>query len=173
MMRSFRFGNIDSAPAPGRTGGPVTATDDRIRRFDAWLALSRPGADFAGTVSLPMLTGSMAPAVPRGARLQIASARRHPFGVGDVVVFERQGRLVAHRLLFALGFGPGTLYLEKGDWNATGGLIRRRDVRGVVVGWLPADDAAGTPVAVPGSRRAAAISFLRSFQALWRGRRGA
>ena len=138
----------------------MTAQDDRGRLFDAWLALADPAADFAGTVSLPMLTGSMAPAVPVGARLVIAAAGRRRFGWGDVVVFAQGDRLVAHRLLLGLGFGAGALYLEKGDCNATGGFVRRRDVRGVVVGWLPATAGAGATVAVPRSRRAAVRSLL-------------
>ena len=148
----------------------MTGQDDRQRLLDAWVALTDPAADFPGTVSLPMLTGSMAPVIPVGARLQIAAARRRAFGVGSVVVFVRGEKLVAHRLLFALGFGPDALYLEKGDWNATGGLIRRREVRGVVTGWL----AAGTTdpahlVPVPRSRSAAIRSFLRSLRILVRG----
>ena len=82
----------------------------------------------------------------------------------SVVVFERGGKLVAHRLLFALGFGPGTLYLEKGDWNATGGLVRRREVRGVVTGWRSAqspDPAPGGRCPARGERRSSA-SCVRS-----------
>ena len=148
----------------------MTEQDERRRLLDAWLALTDPAADFPGTVSLPMLTGSMAPVIPVGARLQIAAARRRAFGVGSVVVFSRGDKLVAHRLLFALGFGPGALYLEKGDWNATGGRIRRREVRGVVIGWLAAG-AGDAPqlVPVPRSRRAAIRSFLRSIRILARG----
>ncbi|MFO7608447.1 MAG: hypothetical protein R6X35_04520 [Candidatus Krumholzibacteriia bacterium] len=146
----------------------MTAPDDRQQRLDAWLALTDPAADFAGTVILPMLTGSMVPAVPVGADLEIVAARRGRFGAGDVVVFERDGRLVAHRLLLALGFGPGALYLEKGDWNATGGLVRRRQVRGVVTGWRPRGAGAAAPVAVPRSRRAAARSLLHLLTSLAR-----
>ena len=150
----------------------MTGPDDRQQLLDAWLALADPAADFPGTVILPMLTGSMAPAIPVGARLVIAAARRRPFGAGHVVVFERGGKLVAHRLLFALGFGPGTLYLEKGDWNATAGLVRRRQVRGVVTGWRKAQSPDSPLVAVPRSRRAAALSLLRSIKALLSARRG-
>ncbi len=174
MMPASWISNIvsQSPRVRGAPGGTVTGPDDRQQLFDAWLTLTDPAADFPGTVSLPMLTGSMAPAIPVGSRLVIAAARRRPFGVGDVVVFERDGKLVAHRLLFALGFGPGALYLEKGDWNATGGLVRRREVRGVVTGWRSAQAPEASPVAVPRSRRAAALSFLRSIKALLKGRRG-
>ena len=173
MMPASLISNSVSHPAgAGKPGGTVTGADDRRQMFDAWLALTDPAADFPGTVSLPMLTGSMAPAIPVGASLVIAAARRRRFGVGDVIVFERDGRLVAHRLLFALGIGPGALYLEKGDWNARGGFVRRRDVRGVVTGWRPAQAPEASPVAVPRSRRAAVLNLLRLFKALLRGRRG-
>lgn len=147
----------------------MTAGDEREQILDAWLALSAPGADFPGTVSLPLLTGSMAPAIPVGARLLIASAQRRRFGPGDVVVFTRDGKLIAHRLLFALGTGGGGLYLEKGDWNPHAGLIRRRDVRGVVTGWYAPGGDGRSAVAVPRSRRAAALSVLRALKTLLRG----
>lgn len=171
MMPAIRNGNsVTRAAGAMSTGETVTDQDERRRLLDAWLALTDPAADYPGTVSLPMLTGSMAPVIPVGARLQIAAARRRAFGVGSVVVFSRGDKLVAHRLLFGLGIGPGALYLEKGDWNAKGGLIRRREVRGVVIGWL----ANGTPetphlVPVPRSRSAAIRSFLRSIRILARG----
>lgn len=171
MMPANGISNSVSHPrARGRAGGTVTGADDRRKLLDAWFALTDPAADFAGTVSLPMLTGSMAPVIPVGAQLQIAAARRRVFGVGSVVVFVRGEKLVAHRLLFALGFGPGTLYLEKGDWNATGGLIRRREVRGVVTGWLAAGTADSVHLTpVPRSRPAAVRSFVRSVRILVRG----
>ena len=142
----------------------MTDPQDRRRDFDAWLALAAPGADFPGTVSLPMLTGSMAPLIPVGARLEIVAARRRNFGVGDVVVFERATRLVAHRLVFSLGFGRDTLYLEKGDRNLGLGLVRRHDVRGVVTGWRPGAEPGAAVVPVPRSRRAALRSLGRSLR---------
>jgi len=148
----------------------VTGTDERQQRLDAWLALQDPDPDFAGTVVLPMLTGSMAPRIPVGARLLIAAARRTPFGVGHVVVFVRGDKLVAHRLILALGRGPDARFVEKGDWNPAAGLVRRRDIRGVVTGYIPAGPADAAPIAVGRSRAAAWASLWRAVVARILGR---
>jgi hypothetical protein len=147
----------------------VTDPNDRRRDIDAWLALVQPEADFPGTVDLPMLTGSMAPLIPVGSRLEIVAARRRSFGVGDIVVFERATRLVAHRLVFSLGFGRDTLYLEKGDRNVGLGLVRKHEVRGVVTGWRPGGEPEAAAVPLPRSRRAALRSLGRSLR-IWLGR---
>ncbi len=122
---------------------------DRTKLLDAWLALAGPSLDFGGTVHLPMLTGSMLPVIPVGCELVIAAAQRRPFGVGDVVIFLRDDRLVAHRILGQLGWGPHALIFEKGDLNADAGWIRRRDVRGVVVGRVPAESGTELPPLAP------------------------
>jgi hypothetical protein len=110
---------------------------DKQQLLDAWLALTGPEEDFTRPVRLPMLTGSMAPRIPLDAELLIAPARGHAWSSGDVVVFWRDSRLVAHRVLLVLGRGPGALVLEKGDRNRSAAWIRRRDVRGVVVDRTP------------------------------------
>ena len=146
----------------------MTDPTDRRRDFAAWAVLAEPDADFPGTITLPMLSGSMAPLIPVGARLEIMAARHRNFGVGDVVVFERAARLVAHRLVLSLGFGRDTLYLEKGDRNVGLGLVRRHEVRGVVTGWRPAAAPEADAVPLPRSRRAALRSLGRSLRA-WLG----
>lgn len=147
----------------------MAGPDDRQQLLDAWLALAS-AKDFDGAVVLPMLTGSMAPALPVGARLHIESARRRPFGVGDVVVFVRGEKLTAHRLILCLGFGRDAPYLEKGDWNAGFGLVRRSAVRGVVAAVTPPGEPDTAARPLPPSRRAAALSLVRAVKALLRGR---
>lgn len=142
--------------APRSTSGKTTGTrtglrprhgsselpepEERQRLRDAWWTLTGR-EDFAGTLHLPMLTGSMAPAIPVGSELHIVAPAQRPFGNGDVVVFQRDEKLVAHRLVLCLGTGPGALCYEKGDLNADGGWIRRRDVLGVVADRVPPPDA--------------------------------
>jgi len=137
---------------------------DRELLFDAWLALNSPDTDFCETVRLPMLTGSMMPALPVGSHLVIASPRRTPVGVGSIVVFQRGERLIAHRLLVVLVFGRSALYLEKGDLNREGSWIKREDIRGVVVGQCPPDDALGPVTPVARSRSAALRSALHGIR---------
>ena len=110
---------------------------DKQQILEAWLALTGPADEFSEPVHLPMLTGSMAPRIPLDAELLIAPVRDRPWSTGDVVVFWRDAKLVAHRVLLILGWGPGALVLEKGDRNLEAGWIRRRDVRGVVVDRTP------------------------------------
>lgn len=118
-------------------GSALPDHNDKQKRLDAWLALTGPAEGFTEPVRLPMLTGSMAPRIPLDAELLIAPVRDHPWSTGDVVVFWRDSRLVAHRVLLVVGWGPGALVLEKGDRNLEAGWIRRRDVRGVVVDRTP------------------------------------
>jgi hypothetical protein len=141
---------------------------ERQKLLDAWWKLTGR-EDFAGTVRLPVLTGSMAPSIPVGSEVAIASARGCSFGIGDVVVFLKDDRLVAHRLLLCLGTGPGALCYEKGDLNAGGGWIRRRDVLGVVVDRTPP---AGAPAPAPLSPSGIVLRSLRQgLRARWNGLR--
>lgn len=113
--------------------------DDRQRpesrddeRLDAWLVLTdqlSPGTD---TVRLPLLSGSMAPALPSGSTLVIDPHRRRRFGRGDVVVFADGDRLVAHRVLLRLRLPGLDAVLEKGDANPVGRWMASRRIRGVV-----------------------------------------
>jgi hypothetical protein len=130
--------------------------------LDAWLALTGPEEGFTEPVRLPMLTGSMAPRIPVDAELHIAPVRDRPWSTGDVVVFWRDARLVAHRVLLVLGWGPGALVLEKGDRNPTAGWIRRRDVRGVVVDRTPRHpDQLCLPLTERGAVRQSVVYSLR------------
>lgn len=122
---------------------------ERQKLQGAWWKLTTR-EEFPGTVTLPMLTGSMAPAIPAGSDLDIASVRGRSCGIGDVVVFLRGNRLVAHRLLLCLGSGPRALCYEKGDLNAGGGWVRHEDILGVVVGRTPPQGADPPPLAPPG-----------------------
>lgn len=100
-------------------------------RLDAWLALVKRTAA-SEDVRLPMLTGSMLPAIPPGATLVITPRSAGPFRRGEVVVFGDEDRLIAHRLLLRLRLPGLNLIFEKGDNNPRGGWIRPDRIRGVV-----------------------------------------
>ncbi|MCP4573768.1 MAG: hypothetical protein GY838_15525 [bacterium] len=143
---------------------------ERQKLLDAWWKLTGR-EDFPGTVHLPMLTGSMAPSIPVGSELAIVSPRSRNYGIGDVVVFLRDERLVAHRLLLCLGTGPRALCYEKGDFNIDGGWLRRADVLGVVVDRVPPADAAEPqPLAPPGILWRSVRQGLRQKLRRWLGR---
>lgn len=129
-------------------------------RFDAWLALSG-GAAAAGELRLPMLSGSMHPALPRGCTLVIAPLGNDGAGAlqaGDVAVFARDGRLVAHRVLRRAQRDGRPCLLEMGDANRRGEWRPLAEAVGVVTGAEAAD---GSPLPPPASRARARRLLLR------------
>jgi hypothetical protein len=146
---------------------------DHADLLDAWLALTDDAVAFAGPVRLPMLSGSMAPRIPVGADLVIVPADSRGWGTGDVVVFVRDGRLVAHRVLLMVGRGPAAWLLEKGDRNVGAGWIRRRDVRGLVIDRVPNDPRRRyLPLREPGTVRESVVYSLRILARRLLGRTG-
>lgn len=118
-------------------------TPEREYQLDAWLALSGQTPPPAGPVRLPMLSGSMAPAIPVGASLEIQVEPAGLCRVGDVVVFQAGDKLIAHRVLLSLKVGPQRWLLEKGDANPIGCWRRAKEARGRVIGVATGATAAG------------------------------
>ena len=105
------------APAPGRVIGNVV--------FGAVLALGvvagtlTVGPRFLPYQVLPVLTGSMQPAVPTGSLAIVVPVRAEELVVGDVITFERpQGvhTYVTHRIVAIED--DGRALVTKGDANA-------------------------------------------------------
>jgi hypothetical protein len=137
------------------TEGP----DVLAAQFDAWLALTGQARAAGGNVRLPMLSGSMYPALPRGCTLVIEPlANGGTATSGQVAVLARDGRLVAHRVLLRMG----ARVLEMGDANRRATWRPAAEIVGRVVGALAVD---GTALPDPGSRRRAWRNLLRH----WRG----
>lgn len=84
------------------------------------------------TVLLTMRSGSMLPLLPVGARIEVAAVAGDACAVGDVVVFARGGKLVAHRLLLGWGHAPGGWFLERGDGTSPVGFVRPQAILGRV-----------------------------------------
>lgn len=147
----------------------ATSTD-LAAQFDAWLALTA-GAAAGGpgaAVRLPMLTGSMHPALPRGCTLLIAplgpgaaADRDAAVKPGAVVVFARDGRLVAHRVLRRARRDGLPWVLEMGDANPAGAWRPLDEAVGVVLG---AETPGGVPLPEPGSRARARRLLLRHWK---------
>jgi hypothetical protein len=85
------------------------------------------------TVRLDVRSGSMTPLLPVGAVVEVAPAVGSDCEVGDVVVFQRGDRLIAHRLLFGWGHDPGAWFLERGDGVSPARFIRAGRILGRVV----------------------------------------
>lgn len=109
---------------------------DREERLDAWLALAEDAPNGSVPIRLPMLSGSMRPAIPVGALIEVEKARGRDCRPGDVVVYRVDERLVAHRILWRFGRGAWLFFFEKGDTNDHGGWIRGSRIRGKVVAVL-------------------------------------
>lgn len=149
-----------------RESGPTADAAEAGRRaaqFDAWLVLTGQAPAPAGLVRLPMLSGSMSPALPRGCTLGIDPRDPHGFAPGDVVVMALDGRLVAHRALLRLRWRGQAGLLEMGDANPRGAWRAAQVVVGRVV---QATTAAGTPLPAPASRARALRGLLRHVRGL-------
>ncbi len=122
----------------------MSRVDSKAQQFDAWLALTGQVPSPEGSVRLPMLSGSMLPAIPVGHILVIEICTHAACRMGDVVVFVEGEHLVAHRLL-TKGFWPWLL--EKGDINPTGHWLHQGRIRGRVTGVVSAagDDEPTSP----------------------------
>jgi hypothetical protein len=100
--------------------------------IDQWRLVHRdlrPGE----VIRLDVRSGSMSPVLPVGAVVDVASVPGGQCEVGDIVVFQRGERLVAHRLIFGWGHEPGAWFLERGDGVSPAGLIRAGSILGRVV----------------------------------------
>ena len=83
-----------------------------------------------GGFSLPANGFSMRPEILPGDNLQITPAAPETIKVGDIFVFKKEGRIIAHRVLRNL---PGQRrFLEKGDGKFQPYLIDYADVIGKV-----------------------------------------
>jgi len=130
----------------------------RAAQLDAWLALTGRGPVPGGLVRLPMLSGSMAPALPCGCELVIDPLGGARARVGDVVVLALDDRLVAHRVLGRRRRRGRRWLLEHGDANLGGAWQPADRVVGLVVG---ATTAGGADLPGPRSRRLALRGLAR------------
>jgi hypothetical protein len=86
----------------------------------AWLDLLGGAGSSRQIVALPVLSGSMAPAVPPGATLEVVAAAWHTTRDGDIVIVRDGVALVAHRRLLGGRIGGRGAVYQKGDANLTG-----------------------------------------------------
>ncbi len=116
------------------------------------------------TVCLDVRSGSMVPVLPVGAVVTVAPAEGRHCEVGDIVVFRRGDRLIAHRLIFGWGHEPGAWFLERGDGVSPAGVIRAASILGrvvsVQVGQQPPRPLVG-PTVIADARRRARRSLAR------------
>lgn len=111
-------------------------TNKKLNKKDmltAWLDLTEGCEASPEPVRLPVLSGSMLPDIPPGATLVIAPCTATDVQRGDVIVFQSENRLVAHRLILQHTIGPLQVLFQKGDCNTHGGWISPSQVKGKVL----------------------------------------
>jgi hypothetical protein len=116
-------------------------------------------------VTLPMLSGSMAPLMPAGCDIEVQGLSDDAtLEAGDIVVFREHSRLVAHRLLFGCPLPAPGWFLQRGDGVSQARVISRQDICGLVVGVTVGGGTRRdltTPAARHQGRRRARLSLLR------------
>ncbi len=90
------------------------------------------GGTAEGDVSLPVLSGSMAPAILPGDLLIVRPRPGRRAHTGDVAVFLKNGKVTAHRVVFAFRLRAWSFLLEKGDANRFAEALDQESVLGVV-----------------------------------------
>jgi hypothetical protein len=105
----------------------------------AWLDLLGGAGSSRQIVALPVLSGSMAPAVPPGATLEVVAAAWHTTRDGDIVIVRDGVALVAHRRLLGGRIGGRGAVYQKGDANLTGRWEPGERIVGVATGVRGAD----------------------------------
>lgn len=113
---------------------------------------------------LPLLSGSMAPALLPGDQLYIDPEKRDPRS-GDVAVFFRDGLFFSHRVLVSFLWRRKRYILEKGDANRSASFISSDKVLGTVRKFSRDSRISDltTIDAVKNSKRAVRQSFLHIF----------
>ena len=87
--------------------------DDRLE--EALVCLVREGLRQQGRLCLRLQGESMWPTIPAGSLVEVESASPRDIELGDVVVWQRDGKLVAHRVVQRMGVEPGVCLITKGD----------------------------------------------------------
>ena len=115
--------------------------------LDTWLGLTGQAPLPEGPLVLPVLSGSMRPAISLGSRILIEPCAACACRVGDVTVYLDGDRLVAHRVLWFLGSGKSSWVFHKGDANQFGHWIHPDRIKGVVRKVIPTEDSPQGPFA--------------------------
>jgi hypothetical protein len=110
----------------------LTVTDSRGARDRAGCELIAEALDAGHEVQLRVTGGSMLPAVRSGDVLRVRpSATAEP---GEIVLFARNGRFFAHRVIAQPDFGCGLQLLTRGDALAAPDLpVRAVELLGTVM----------------------------------------
>jgi signal peptidase I len=87
------------------------------RRQEAWLTVR---------------SGSMAPMIQIGDRVQVKQIEPQQIHFGDIIVFTEAGKMVVHRVMGRRGNDQNIIFLQKGDTNTIAAYILAENVIGKV-----------------------------------------
>jgi signal peptidase I len=104
-------------------------------RLDAALAaLAREGLRERGQIRLRLQGDSMWPTIPAGSLVEVVRTSADDLKVGDIVVWQRRGVLIAHRIVEKAQRGSDTFLVTKGDNSAASDrLLSQNAILGRVV----------------------------------------
>ena len=83
-------------------------------------------------IVLNTVGASMAPLIRPGARVEIECVPISDIRIGDIILFERSGGLVLHRVIRKSRSASGIVFTEKGDFQVVGSRVRDECVLGRV-----------------------------------------
>ena len=100
--------------------------------IQSWLELAYGDPDQVKQITLPVLSGSMAPTILPGDSIVVKHTSPERCRIGDIVVFRQDKHLTAHRMLLKITVPKGTYIFQKGDSNRFGNWIKSDLVVGIV-----------------------------------------
>jgi len=118
----------------------VDNSNQREHLLDTWLGLTGQAPMPEGPLVLPVLSGSMRPAINLGSRILIEPCAASACRVGDVTVYLDGDRLVAHRVLWFFGSRKRGWIFQKGDANQFGHWVHSVRIKGVVREVIPTEE---------------------------------
>lgn len=87
----------------------------------------------------PIMSGSMMPFLCPGGRVIVECVPADKCHLGDIIVFQDPGRLIAHRVLLRLRLGKRIYLYQKGDSAGVGYWVSGDKLIGVVTRSIDAD----------------------------------
>jgi len=97
--------------------------------------LLREWIDAGEPAWLPLSGESMVPFLPSGSKVLVSQTTAGQIGLGDLLLYEAEGRIICHRVLRRRRQGASYIFLTKGDgWRRTDPWVSAGQVIGTVIG---------------------------------------
>lgn len=112
----------------------MNSKKEKIRKqnIQSWMDLAYGDPEQVTEITLPVLSGSMAPLLLPGDEIVIKHTALHECRIGDIIVFRGIKGLTAHRMLLHITLFDSTFVFQKGDSNRFGNWISSNRIVGLV-----------------------------------------